>query len=219
MKGEAPAINISPGIHRKLKVLFQTLGYRISEHRNHFKQDTLQGAQSSALDKGSPRAQDMEGQVPVVSISLEIDQKLKMQIYRKICVWCNVAPRAIFRNNHAESSRQYSSFARNFYGVGNSATSNFEQDSRISQLNLCHLRHESELFEATKLMYLEEYGFSSNDNQGEPVGNLIKGSSRGQKNHLALSGEQYNDVSGVTGSGLNGTIDPENRCIERNTVC
>ena len=189
MKGEAPAINISPVVHRKLTARFHTLGYRISEHRNYFKQDTLQGAQSSALDEGSPRAQDMEGQAPVVSISLEIDQKLKMQIYRKICVWCNVAPRAIFRNNHAESSRQYSSFVRNIYGVGNSATSKFEQDSRISQLNLCHLGHESELFEATKPMYLEEYGFSSNDNQGEPVGNLIKGPSRGQKNHLALSGE------------------------------
>ena len=158
----------------------------------------------------------MEGQAPVVSISLEIDQKLKMPIYPKICSWCNVVLRAILRNNHAESSRQHSSFVLGFHGVGNSATSKSEQDSRISQLNLCHLRHESE---ASKSMYREEYGFSSNDNQGEPVGNLIKGPNRSHKNHLALSGEQYIDVSGVAGSGLNGTIDPESRCIERNTVC
>jgi len=77
MKGEAPAINISPGIHRKLKVLFQTLGYRISEYRSQFKQDTLKGAQSSALHKGSPRAQDMEGQVPVINISPGNHRQLK----------------------------------------------------------------------------------------------------------------------------------------------
>jgi hypothetical protein len=70
----------------------------------------------------------------------------------------------------------------------------------------CTLAHDSE---TSKSMYREEYGFSSNDNQGEPVGNPIKGSNRSHKNHLALSGEQYIDVSGVAGSGLNGTIDPE----------
>ena len=172
-------------------MLFQTLGYRISEYRNQFKQDTLQGAQSSALNKGSPRAHDMEGQAPVVSISLKIDQKLKMPIYPKICSWCNVVPRAILRNNHAESSRQHSSFVLGFYGVGNSAISKSEQDSRNSQLNSCHLRHESE---ASKSMRREEYGFSSSDNQGEPVGNLVKGSNGSHKNHSELSGEQHIDV-------------------------
>ena len=147
----------------------------------------------------------MEGQAPVVSISLEIDQKLKKPIYPKICSWCNVVLRAILWNNHAESSRQHSSFVLGFHGVGNSATSKSEQDSRISQLYLCHLRHESE---ASKSIHADEYRFSSNNNQGEPVGNLIKGPTRGHKNHLALSGEQYIDVSGVAGLGLNGTIDP-----------
>jgi hypothetical protein len=95
MEGQAPAINISLGIYRKLKVQFYTLGYKISEYTTQFKQDTFQGAQSSALPKGSSRAQDMEGQAPVVSISLEIDQKLKVPIYPKICSWCNVVLRAI----------------------------------------------------------------------------------------------------------------------------
>ena len=68
-------------------------------------------------------------------------------------------------------------------------------------------------------MYRKKYGLLSTDNQGKPVGRSIKGPSGSHKNHSALSGEQYIDVSGVTGSGLNGTIDPENRCTERNTVC
>jgi hypothetical protein len=80
---------------------------------------------------------------------------------------------------------------------------------------ICTLAHESE---ASKSIYREEYGFSSSNKQGEPVGNLIKGSNGSHKNHLALSGEQYIDVSDVAGSGLNGTIDTESRCIERNTV-
>jgi hypothetical protein len=78
MKGQVPAINISPGIYRKLKVPFLTLGYKISEYRNQFKQDTLQGVQSSALPKGSSRAQDMEGQAPAINISLGIYRKLKV---------------------------------------------------------------------------------------------------------------------------------------------
>ena len=52
-------------------------------------------------------------------------------------------------------------------------------------------------FGAQKSMYREEYGFSSSDNQGEPVGNLIKGPSKSHKNHSALSGEQYIDVQGA----------------------
>ena len=52
-----------------------------SEYENQFKQDACQSTPSSALRKGSPEVQDMEGQAPVVSISLGIDQKLKMPIY------------------------------------------------------------------------------------------------------------------------------------------
>ena len=45
-------------------------------------------------------------------------------------------------------------------------------------------------FGAQKSMYREEYGFSSSDNQGEPVGRLIKGPSGSHKNHTVQPGEQ-----------------------------
>ena len=56
-------------------------------------------------------------------------------------------------------------------------------------------------------MYREEYGLSSSDDQGEPVGNLIKGPNGSHKDHSALSGEQYIDVQGVAGLGPNGAIE------------
>ena len=52
-------------------------------------------------------------------------------------------------------------------------------------------------FGAQKSMYREEYGLSSTDNQGKPVGRPIKGPNGSHKNQSALSVEQYVDVQGV----------------------
>ena len=57
----------------------------MSEYGNQFKITGLRGAQSSELQKGSPKIQDMEGQAPVISISLGIYQKLKVPFYPEFC--------------------------------------------------------------------------------------------------------------------------------------
>ena len=177
---------------------------KISEYGNQFKQGACQSTQSSALRKGSPEVQDMEGQAPVVSITLGIDQKLKMPIYPEFCSERNVVLRTILRDSHAKSSRQRSGFVLGFHGGGNSANSKSEHVSRNFQVDSRDLRHE---FEASKWTYREEYGFSSNNNQDESVRDLIKGPNGGHTNHSALSGEQYIDGQGVAGLGQNGTIE------------
>ena len=67
------------------------LGCKISEYRDQFKQGACQSAQSSALRKSSPKVQYMEGQAPVASISLGIDQKLKVSNYPEFCSECSGA--------------------------------------------------------------------------------------------------------------------------------
>jgi hypothetical protein len=158
----------------------------------------------------------MEGQAPVVSISLGIDHKLKVPIYPEICSECSGAkeldfPGPIFARVGFILSRPNS-----IRGAASLQNATLDDDFPSFGSDLHDLDPHSG---AQKSIHADEYRFSSNNNQGEPVGNLIKGPIRGHKNHLALSGGQYNDVSGVAGLGLNGTIDPENRCIERNTVC
>jgi hypothetical protein len=146
----------------------------------------------------------MEGQPPVVSISLEIDNRLKVTICPEICSECSGAkepdfPGPIFARIGFILSRPNS-----IGGATSLQNATLDDDFPSFGSDLHDLDPH---FGAQKSTYREEYGFSSSDNQGEPVGNLIKGPNESHKNHSALSGEQYIDVQGVAGLGLNSAIE------------
>jgi hypothetical protein len=146
----------------------------------------------------------MEGQAPVASISLGIVQKLKVPFYPEICSECSGAkeldfPGPIFARVGFILSRPNS-----IRGAASLQNAVLADDFSSFGSDLHDLDPH---FGAQKSMYREEYGFSSSDNQGEPVGNLIKGPNGSHKKHSALSGEQYIDVQGVAGLGPNGAIE------------
>ena len=180
-----------------------TLGYQISEYRNQFKLAGLRGAQSSALQKGSPEAQDVEGQAPVVSISMGIDQKLKVPIYPEFCSERSGAKELDFPGPISTKIGFILSRPNSIRGAASLQNTILDDDFPSFGSDLCDLEPH---FGAQKSMHREEYGFSSSDKQGEPVGNLINGPNGSHESHSELSGEQYIDVQGMKSSKLHSAI-------------
>ena len=162
------------------------LGCKISEYRDQFKQGACQSAQSSALRKSSPKVQYMEGQAPVASISLGIDQKLKVPIYLEICSERSGAKELDFPGPIFARVGFILSRPKLIRGAASSQNTILDDDFPSFGSDLHDL---DPPFGAQKSMYREEYSLSNSDNQGEPVGNLIGGVNGRRKNHSALSRE------------------------------
>jgi hypothetical protein len=162
------------------------LGCKISEYRDQFKQGACQSAQSSALRKSSPKVQYMEGQAPVASISLGIDQKLKVPNYPEFCSECSGAKELDFPGPIFARVGFILSRTNSIRGAASLQNTILDDDIPSFGSGLYDLYPR---FGAQKSMYREEYGFWSSDSQDEPVGNLIKGPNGSHKNHSALSGE------------------------------
>jgi hypothetical protein len=184
------------------------LGCKISEYRDQFKQGACQSAQSSALRKSSPKVQYMEGQAPVASISLGIDQKLKVPNYPEFCSECSGAKELDFPGPIFARVGFILSRTNSIRGAASLQNTILDDDIPSFGSGLYDLYPR---FGAQKSMYREEYGFWSSDSQDEPVGNLIKGPSKSYKNHSATSGKQYIGVL-IRGSklGLDGTKEAPN---------